>query len=98
MELSSANRSEIQPDLSDKAFKYIASYTQVEKLQSNVEWLKHQIFNAIAKEEKPDEIEKLIETFQVELKKLKGYGWSVYEYQKFLPDMQQGLNRLKDEN
>lgn len=98
MELSSANRSEIQPDLSDKAFKHLASYTQVEKLQRNVEWLKHQIFNAISKEEKADVVETLIDKFQIDIKKLRGYGWAQYDYNKYLPDMLKGLQQLKDEN
>jgi len=98
MELSSENRSEIQHDLSNMAFKYIASFTQIEKLHRNVDWLKHQIFNALAKKENVSEIEKLIDTYEHDVKKLKGYGQSVFEYQQDIHLMLQGAKDLKNED
>lgn len=97
--LSSANRSEIQHDLSTD-LNYIASYTQVEKLQRDVDWLKHMIFNGIAKKENASSVETLIKKYEDGIKRLTGYGYEVYmrEHQKNLPDMYAGLDQLKDAN
>jgi hypothetical protein len=93
--LPPGNRSEIQNDLSDGAFKFLASFTQIEKFHRGVDWLKHQIFNGIAKNESSDEVSKLIDKYQIALKKLKGYGISTHTYTQDLPGMYEGLKKLQ---
>jgi len=95
MKLSSANRSEIQPDLSNKAFKYLASYTQIEKLTRDIDKLKLIIFNAIKEEDKIDQIEKYVELYKKQLKKLNGYGLSTYIYDQYLGEMMIQLEKMK---
>jgi hypothetical protein len=95
MNLSSANRSEIQSDLSDKAFKYLASYTQLEKLTRDIEGLKLVILDAIKREEKLSEIEKLTQTYEVYLKKLAGFGIATKLYEKELAEIYLELEKLQ---
>ncbi len=95
MKLSSANRSEIQPDLSDRAFKYLASYTQLEKLTRDIDGLKLVIFDMIKSNEKLSDIENLIDKYQLTLKKLSGYGIATYTYQQHLSEMFSQLEKLQ---
>jgi len=95
MNLSSANRSEIQPDLSDKAFKYVASYTQLEKLTRDIEGLKLVIFDLLNTNEKASIIEELIVKYESFLKKMSGYGIATYTYQQYLSEMFLQLEKLQ---
>jgi hypothetical protein len=95
MKLSSTNRSEIQPDLSDKSFKYLASYTQLEKLTRNIDGLRLVIFDSIKREEKPKDIENLIKNYKLYLKKLSGFGIATRIYEKYLAEMYLELEKLQ---
>jgi len=95
MKLSSANISEIQPDLSDKAFKHLASYTQLEKLTRDIDRLKLVIFDSLKNEEKVADIEELINKYQHALKKMAGYGISTYTYQQYLNEMFLQLEKIQ---
>jgi len=95
MNLSSANKSEIQPDLSDKAFKHLASYTQLEKLTRDIDGLKLVIFDLLKTNEKATVIEDLITKYEIRLKKLSGYGIATYTYQQYLSEMFSQLEKLQ---
>ena len=100
MELSSANRSEIHPDISNRSFKFLASYTQIEKLQNDLEWYKHMIFNGIMEKEDTGRLETLIKLYEDAIKKIRGYGYEVYykDHQENLHHMYAGVEDLKNED
>ena len=96
MKLSSANRSEIQDDLSNKAFKYLASYTQIEKLTRKIDALKLVILDALKNDEDIKKIKKYIDDYNIVLKSMDGYGLTTKVYHDFLTQLYSQLEDLKN--
>ena len=74
-----ANQNPIQPQLSDKAFKHVYSWTELQNRTKQAEWLHKQIINMMERDEKLETIQELVDQFELEITGLTDYYQRIYK-------------------
>lgn len=85
----------IQPQLSDKAFKHLYSWEEMRNRTKDAAWMYDQIHEMLEKGEKTEEIEKMVEKLEQDIKKFAEFYRRRFEVK--LGYIRTRLNELKSE-